>query len=867
MRTGARCLLFLALVACDNLPAVQSGVCGNQVIDPNEDCDTFATAPGALCRSPGTAGQCRYACGLQSDGTTAICPPGMGCGTDGTCRTPSGTFGPATQPIAGSFSDLFVGDVDGDGRADLVGLEAAEISTFFDATLASPAAVRTPRRASSSVHPVMRDISGDGRADVVVGAGGGTIVDLGSASRAFVPTAFPSSYAAGLTNASMIVLRGLPPNPADTLFIMGTYGTTSGIALLQTSGQGGLLTLLSTPPSELAGPVAVGHLVENPAISPCDELAFAYVGSNEVDVYTACSPDGKGGFAWNSYDFSTKVPTPVKLSGGATVVRGPLLLDVNGDGHLDFLLGASRCSGCDEVDVAYGVGDGTFHSDPTTIPASNGDDTFATYARFVGPLPLAVGDLDGDGIVDEVTPTQVLVSQVNGNAVTFVPRALAQSEPWTEAVIADFNRDGILDVAAGSSAAANIDFYVGAGGGALDPFLVPTAPVRHFAVGDFDGDLVNDLAVSEIADPSDPLGDSVSILFGNAVGAPAPPISMGRFKSIRQTTVGKFVDTSGILSGTDTLLTTSMPNDSTTDFGTFAGAGDRVLRSPLSMTTFTSKTAVASGFPWRYAFGHFTSGSGPIDLAALDEQVFPVPPTPVYRLWLLPTDGHGGFDAAQSRDGDPLPDGLDWAHVAITAVDLDGSGTDQLVALGPSTSDSSKGTVAVARAQPGPSADPPLRLVFGTPTEVDALVVHDETGSAASQSGRALATDLDGDGKPDVVALASVAGTTSVVVFWNDHAGQLGTMTAVPNPDGHPAIDFAVLDAGGSAPSLAVLTDEGVSLASFAQRAPSVASSLAFHVAGGHRIAPGDVDGDGVTDLAVAGDAGLTVHRGHAVRP
>jgi hypothetical protein len=865
---GTRSLLFLVLlVSCDSLPAAQNGVCGNKVIDPAEDCDTFGAGPGTLCRPPGTVGQCRYGCGPQPDGTSAVCPAGMGCGTDGTCRAPDGTFVDAKQTIEGHFTDVYVGDVDGDGRADVVGTQLGVLSTsFFDATLTSVVHVSTPSRQNSLVHPILGDLDGDGRADLVVGAGDGTIVDLGSSSRAFVPTAFPSSEVPNLTNASVIVVNTLPGyGGGQTIFILGTYTSFSGIALLEPTGQGVAFTLLDRPPSDLAGPVAVGHMIEDPAVSPCDELAFGHKGDTYVDVYTACGPDGMGGFAWNAYDGKTKKPTEVSLTGGATLVSGPLLLDANGDGHLDFLVGASRCSGCDEVDVAYGVGDGTFHSDPSTIPAQNGDEQFSTYPLVKGPLPLAMGDLNGDGVLDYVTPTDVDVSE--GGGATFSKKALNHAADWTEAVIADFDRDGIPDVAAGSSDAPNLSFYIGAGGGALDPFVVPSAPVAHLTVGDFDGDLVNDLAVSEIAPANDPLGDSVSIAFGNAAGAPSAPISMGRFTSIRQAVAGKFADSFGVLSGTDALFTTSMPNDTTTDFGTFAGAGDRVLRSPLAMTFVSTTQAFSSAFPLRYAFGHFTSATGPIDVAALDDQIFPKPPPAVRRLWTLPTDGYGRFTDPTVRESDPVPDGLDWEHVAIAAVDLDGSGTDQLVALGPSAADPTQGAFAVARMTPGSGTDTQPRLVFDAPSPIAPVVSHVEMQGVGEQSGRLLVRDLDGDGRPDVVAVATVAGAPSVVVFWNDLGGTLGATTTVPNPNGHPVVDFTMLDAGGAGPTIAVLTDEGVTLASFAQRTPTVQGSLAFPVSGGHLIATGDIDGDGVADLVVDADAGLVIYRGHPVRP
>ena len=854
------------LAACDSLPPAQDGVCGNKVVDPTEDCDGFGNGENTLCRKPGEPGECRFACGLQADGSSPVCPAGMGCGNDGTCRASDGTFVAATQPLAGDFGEVLVGDIDGDGRADVVGLEPTTITVnYFDSTLASVTTVVTPRRENEPMHPLLRDLSGDGRADLVVSFGNGTIVELGSAAHEPVPLAFPSTHFAGLSHASIIVLGTVPPYEGQTVFVMGSIGTLSGIALLDVAGQGAAFAFLPDTPDKLAGPIAVGHLVEDPAVSPCDELALIYKGGSDVDVFSACGPDGKGGFAFNDY-VNTKTPTLVHLPAGATAVRGPVLLDVNGDGHLDFLVGASRNG--DEVEVAYGVGDGTFNADPDAIPTSNGDDTFSTYPLVTGPLPLAMGDLNGDGVPDQVTPTQVLVSQKSGTSVTFVARGKGHGAPWTEAAIADFTHDGVLDVAAGSSATPNLDFFVGAGGGLLDPFLVQSGPVRNFTVGDFDGDLVEDLAVSEVAPSDDPLGDSVSILFGNPAGALDPPIGMGRFVNVSQTTAGKFVDGYGVLSGTDVLLTTSEPDATTTNFGSFAGAGDRLIRSPFTMATFTSTTSVASARPERYALGHFTSATGPLDLAALDDQNFPVPQSPAHRLWLLPTDGFGRFVVQTSKNLDPVPDGIDWSRVAIVAVDLDGSGTDQLVALGPSSADPTQGAVAIARTAPGPSTDPPTRLVFDAPAPADAVVSRDESDpDPHAESGRVLATDLDGDGRPDVVALASVAGTPSVVVFWNDHGGALGAMTVVPNPNGHAPIDFATVQAGGAGPSLAILTDEGVTLASFAQRSPSVASSAALHLDGGRRLAAGDVDGDGVEDLAVASDTGIVVYRGNPVRP
>jgi len=45
-------LLFPLVDGCADLPAITHGTCGNAVLDPGEDCDSFASN-GQFCRPAG----------------------------------------------------------------------------------------------------------------------------------------------------------------------------------------------------------------------------------------------------------------------------------------------------------------------------------------------------------------------------------------------------------------------------------------------------------------------------------------------------------------------------------------------------------------------------------------------------------------------------------------------------------------------------------------------------------------------------------------------------------------------------------------------------------------------------------------------
>jgi hypothetical protein len=124
------------------------------------------------------------------------------------------------------------------------------------------------------------------------------------------------------------------------------------------------------------------------------------------------------------------------------------------------------------------------------------------FAVGAGPLSVAVGDFNGDGIQDLAVANQssanvsILLGTGTGSfgaATNFAAGRLPVS-----VAVADFDGDGIQDLAVATNVSDNVSILLGTGTGsfgAATSFVVGSTP-SSVALGDFNGDGIQDLAVA-----------------------------------------------------------------------------------------------------------------------------------------------------------------------------------------------------------------------------------------------------------------------------------------------------------------------------------------------------------------------------------
>jgi hypothetical protein len=268
-----------------------------------------------------------------------------------------------------------------------------------------------------------------------------------------------------------------------SLTVTGTTGPFATATSIAETGAWGNYTLTGTV-TEAGGTAA-----------PTGTVSFVDASNGNSVLATGSLGVAGAGVGW---------PNPGSLT--STNTEGTdfvLVVDLNGDGIPDVVL----------------------QSNPVSIYLGNKNGTYTEAAApsIQGPTsnPIVSADFNGDGIPDLTVPLYgsnqmaILLGKGDGTFAKPVMAVVPGSNVSIDQILtADFNGDGIPDLAVIDGNSSTVDILLGNGNGTFTP-EANTPPISgfplNFATGDFNGDGKTDLAVAEN-------NGTVAILLGNGDG-------------------------------------------------------------------------------------------------------------------------------------------------------------------------------------------------------------------------------------------------------------------------------------------------------------------------------------------------------------
>ncbi len=218
------------------------------------------------------------------------------------------------------------------------------------------------------------------------------------------------------------------------------------------------------------------------------DIALASYGDKKIMTFE--NTDGKGAFVQN-YSTYAGQPSSIRLG------------DVDGDGTLDMVGGMRAWSSMYHVDVYF-----------------NRRGSFEAHAIRASSLPIssmALGDVDGSGTLDIAVGDSFVLQWYDNTGGGRFPGAVrahtVSSDPHTstqlfsDVVLADFDKDGALDLATSSN--FKLSFFQNADGKGTFSTQVNFGGLQHharsLAVADFDGDGWLDVATASSATTDNPI--------------------------------------------------------------------------------------------------------------------------------------------------------------------------------------------------------------------------------------------------------------------------------------------------------------------------------------------------------------------------
>jgi hypothetical protein len=739
-------------------------------------------------------------------------------------------FEPKTDaPGITNPTTMAVGDLDGDGRPDLVVVSNGLVSVLRNTGTAGAPAFAAKVDLLVNTNTIaygvaIGDVDGDGRPDLAVACSAANTAGVVSVLRnqATAGSLDAGSFAAKVDFTAGIGTRVVAigdldgdgrPDLATANYGLSSSGRNSTVSVLRnTMTAAGVLSSASFAPSvdfatqQGSMALALGDLDGDGLLDLAVQSAYSL---SYLSVFRNTATAG----SFTTSSLATRVDVSSAVSATPTLVIG----DLDGDGKPELATGSTSVNSVSVFRNQATAGDLTTTSFATKV------DFIAGYAI----RSLAIGDVDGDGKPDLATIglasgggsttriASVLRNQATAGTITstsFAPRVNFATIVVARAlVIGDFDGDGKPDLATTNTGAS--------GGVGTVSVLRQTVPLR----------------VASLSPTSGPIGTSVTIT-GTGFSATAA-----------QNVVFFGATRAAVTAASPTSLTVTVPPGATYQYPTVTSlpqACTVAAAQPFAVTldgavNFAAEAPLSTG-QTLVAVGDL-DGDGLPDLATASLSNSSIV---VFR-----NVGRAGAPAF----GNPVSCGVNGAPWSLAIGDVDGDGKPDLAVA---TGTSGTGTVVVLRN---------VATVGSFTTSSFSSQVSLITGAAP----RAVAIgDLDGDGRPELAVANS--GSASVSVFRNMTVpGSLATSgfaTKVDFATGTTPQAVAIGDLDGDGrPDLAVANSGSASVSVFSNvasvlTAGSPAARVDFATgAAPQAVAIGDLDGDGRPDLAVANAADNSV--------
>jgi len=698
-------LLGAVVSACTDFTAVTRGACGNGLLEPGEDCDSGD--PSCV--------RCAVTCRGAIDCPTAA----YTCGVDGFCHAPGGQLADPTPPVTFGADDLRITDVDHDGTGDVIGVSKTSIVVHHGDAHGSLSTITSFVTPAQSGPPAFGDVDGDGSIDVTLSTLDG-IVSYTSRFGTLSPVDIESPIF-GEAGTPLDILMLFPIGP----FQLGAF----------VDGGGSILLVVV----DLLDPGAT-H-----ATAPCGArlgaIEHARFSQPSVDLYRASAVDADlvvsftttgGALCATSIHGNTlagKSFADITPAGTNPVAERPVLVDLDADGDPCPSLVSSDGgpSAMRRWEGHLAGGHCTFDpAGPTGLalpPVANAPPSAVAVGRM--PIVPAIAGLASDALV--------LTSGIYGYAPG--PDALVEvygssARRISHVATGDLDGDGDLDCVLATDHEDDLDvlyrFPLG-----LELLRIDTASqVTSLTIADFDGNAVNDIAYTESSTDH----QNLMVAYGTA-DRPLAPVQVATFTSVGTVSTIAFPDSVDRLSIADDLAVIQA-GPAAGAFPTMTLLHGSPQRTMLSFFEPRDDVILPDTTLRGAVVGQFTGSARP-DLLAI---ATPDQGTSVgMRAWLV-----AGTEAGLATTPSA---GIS----ALGLADCDGTGvcvTDALYLVWPGAAHDL--VIAVDR-QAVPHAallDPTAPAGFDA-TAIPVLLA----GVPAGASARSLyASDLDGDGAPELVA-------------------------------------------------------------------------------------------------------------------